>query len=131
MRLTPGWDLRDVNIIIPARNEMDNSGAFLASLPPMVELVVIVAGNDGTDQLIMQMRPERTTLIRSDARIALARQPGAQVARGFCKTPPSLRRTMLLHVNCYVPMPRRWRCHDWGYWSIRNARRSDLRDVSP
>lgn len=46
------------------------------------------------------------------------------------KTLHSLSRNLLLMVNLYIPIPRRWLRHDWGYWSIRDARRSDLRDIS-
>lgn len=244
--------LRDVSVVIPTRNEAHNIRAFLSSLHPDVELIVVDAGNDGTDALITNLRPKRTKIILSDAPIALARQMGAEAAqgqwlifsdadvcfepayfttfahsitgdafygpkyatrtyprysqffnacqrtihkvgvpaasgsnmgvrrnvfdqvggfrrdlpvnedtelmmrvrhRGFTvnyvrslavrslddrrldrglalKTLHSVGRSLLLFINLYVPMPRRWLCHDWGYWSIRNARRSDLRDIS-
>lgn len=245
-------DLCDVSVVIPTRNEARNIGPFLASLHPAVELVVVDASDDGTDTLIMQLRPTRTTVIRSSAPIALARQIGAQAAQGhwiifsdadvcfepgyfdhllqhitgdafygpkystpiyqrysqffnacqrvihrlgipaasgsnmglrrevfeqvggirldlpvnedtelmmrvsrqgfrvdyvrvlavrsiddrrlargvLLKTLHSLSRNMLLFLNCYVPMPRRWLRHDWGYWRVRNARRPDFRDLS-
>ena len=42
----------------------------------------------------------------------------------------SVSRSALLFANLYLPLPRRWLRHDWGYWRIRHARRSGLRDVS-
>lgn len=42
------------------------------------------------------------------------------------KTTHSLARNLLLFVNLYVPLPRRWLCHDWGYWKVSHAHRSDL-----
>lgn len=71
-----------VSVIIPTRNEAARIGAFLASLPPEVELVVVDASDDTTPDLIHALRPERTQVIRSPARIAAARQIGAGYARG-------------------------------------------------
>lgn len=75
-------DLATVSVIIPTRNERRNIGAFLQSLPPAVELIVVDASDDGTDQLVARLRPERTCIIRSPARIAPARQIGAEAAQG-------------------------------------------------
>lgn len=75
-------DLRDVSVIVPTRNEARNVPRFLRSLHPDVELVVIDASEDGTDEIIRALRPERTTIVRSPARIARARQIGAEAARG-------------------------------------------------
>lgn len=241
-------DLHDISVVIPTRNEAHNIAACLASLHPAVELIVVDASDDGTDALILQLRPHRTAVIRSNARITLARQLGAQVAQGrwivfsdadvrfapgyfeyvaryvdsdafygpkyatttyrrysqffnacqrtihrlgipaasgsnmglrrevfervggfrldlpvnedtelmmrvdrlgfyvkyvrdlavrslddrrldrgiTLKTLHSLSRNLLLFVNLYVPMPRRWLSHDWGYWSISDAHRSDF-----
>jgi glycosyltransferase involved in cell wall biosynthesis len=244
--------LKTVSVIIPTRNERRNIAAFLHSLHPEIELIVVDASDDGTDTLITQLRPFRTRIVRSPIRIAPARQIGAGVARGdwlifsdadvtfepgyfdyfarhatgdafygpkyattdhphysqffnacqrfchrlgipaasgsnmgmrrsvferlngFCldlsvnedtelmmrarrenvqvdyvrqlavrsiddrrldrgvvfKTLHSLGRNVMLFINLYVPLPKRWLRHDWGYWRIRNAHRSDLRDVS-
>ncbi|MCG8353804.1 MAG: glycosyltransferase [Chloroflexales bacterium] len=244
--------LDTVSVIIPTRNERRNIAAFLRSLHPDVELVVVDASDDGTDMLISQLRPIRTQVIRSSSHIALARQIGARVARGdwlifsdadvtfepgyfdylarhvtgdafygpkyattdhprysqffnacqrFChrlgipaasgsnmgmrrsvferlngfrldlsvnedtelmmrakrkniqadyvrqlavrsiddrrldrgvifKTLHSLSRNAMLFINLYIPLPQCWLRHDWGYWRIHNARRSDLRDLS-
>lgn len=74
--------LSDISVIIPTRNEAHNIGACLATLPDEIELVVVDASDDGTDRIILQHRPERTRIIRSRARIALARELGAQTASG-------------------------------------------------
>jgi glycosyltransferase involved in cell wall biosynthesis len=243
-----GIALNDLSVVLPTRNERSNIGAFLASLHPAVELVVVDASDDGTDELIQQIRPDRTLVIRSDARIARARQIGAQAARGswllftdadvrfepgyfarlahhgvaqafygpkhatpayprysqffnacqrtihrlgipaasgsnmglhrnmfeqvggfrldlpvnedtelmmrvrrygahvayvrelsvrslddrrlnrgvLLKTLHSLSRNTLLFINLYIPLPRRWLCHDWGYWNMSHAHRTDL-----
>ncbi len=243
-----GCDLHEVSVIVPTRNEIHNITMFLASLHPAVELVVVDASDDGTDRLIEELRPERTHIVRSRARIAPARQIGAQAAtgqwliftdadvcfepdyfaylssslkgdafygpkyataaypnysqffnasqriihrvgipaasgsnmglrrdvlqkvggfrldlpvnedtelmmrvrrRGFrvnyvrelavrsiddrrldCgvafKTFHSLGRNLLLLTNLYIPVPRRWLRHDWGYWKVIHAHRSDL-----
>jgi glycosyltransferase involved in cell wall biosynthesis len=243
-----GIALDDLSVILPTRNERSNIVAFLASLHPAVELVVVDASDDGTDELIQQLRPDRTLLIRSDARIARARQIGAQAARGswliftdadvrfepgyfarltgaemaqawygpkhatlaypyysrffnvcqrvihrlgipaasgsnmglhrslferiggfrldlpvnedtelmmrvrrtsvrvdyirelavrslddrrlnrgvILKTLHTLGRNTLLFVNLYIPLPQRWLCHDWGYWNMSHAHRTDL-----
>ncbi len=235
--------LQTISVVIPTRNEERNIVAFLATLHPAVELVVVDASDDHTDQLIMAIRPVRTTVIRSRAGIARARQIGAEVAQGRWivfsdadvgfepgyfsflaqhisgdafygpkystatyrrysqlfnasqwafhrlgipaasgsnmglrrevfervggfrldlpvnedtelmmrvqrwgfrvdyipelavrslddrrlahgvarKIVHSLSRNTLLFVSGYIPIPRRWLCHDWGYWSIRNA----------
>lgn len=244
--------LHMISVVIPTRNEEHNIAAFLAALHPEVELVVVDASDDGTDQVIMATRPAHTTVIRSRAGIARARQLGAEAARGrwivfsdadvqfepgyfsylaqhisgdafygpkystapyrrysqlfnagqwafhrlgipaasgsnmglrrevfervggfrldlpvnedtelmmrvkrrgfqvdyipelavrslddrrlkrgvVLKTLHSLSRNSLLFVSGYIPIPRRWLSHDWGYWSIRDAHRAHFRDVS-
>ncbi|NJP07723.1 MAG: glycosyltransferase [Chloroflexaceae bacterium] len=238
----------DISVVLPTLNEQRNIATFLASLPPAVELVVVDASTDGTDQLIMALRPERTRVIRSTAGLTMARQIGAEAAQGqwlvftdadvcfepgyfdyLCrsinadafygpkyatvahpiysrlfiawqvsihrlgtaassgsnmgmhrdvfaqlggfrldlpvnedtelmmrarrrgfrvdyihglavrsiddrrlqrgvifKTVHSVSRNTLLFVDMYIPIPRRWLSHDWGYWSFSHAHRSDL-----
>ena len=74
--------LTRVSVIIPTRNEAARVPAMLQGLPPAVELVVVDASDDGTDRLVEALRPERTRVIRSTARIAAARQIGAREASG-------------------------------------------------
>lgn len=71
-----------ISVIVPTRNERNNMPRFLRSLHPDVELVVVDASSDGTDLLIRELRPRNTVVLRSDARIAAARQIGAAAARG-------------------------------------------------
>ncbi len=49
------------------------------------------------------------------------------VARKLIHT---LSRNLLLLINLYLPLPRRWLRHDWGYWRTTHARRPDLGNVS-
>ncbi len=240
--------LADISVVIPTRNEVDNIAGFLASLHPAVELIVVDASDDLTPDLVLSLRPQHTTIIRVPARIAQARQIGADAARGewiifsdadVCFQPGyfsyfadhisgdafygpkystaahpyynwvftggqrllhrlgipaasgsnmgmrravldqvggirldlpvnedselmmrvqrkgfhiaymhalavssiddrrlahgamlkmlhSVSRNALLFLNGYLPIPRRWLTHDWGYWSFQDAHRSDL-----
>jgi glycosyltransferase involved in cell wall biosynthesis len=74
--------LDDVSVIVPTKDEHEHLPAFLASLPPAVELVVVDASRDGTDRLAEELRPSRTQVIRSPLGIAAARQIGARAAHG-------------------------------------------------
>jgi glycosyltransferase involved in cell wall biosynthesis len=71
-----------VSVIIPTRNEARSIAAFLESLPPDVDLIVVDASDDPTPAIIAARRPERTLVIRAPVGIAAARQLGAQAARG-------------------------------------------------
>ncbi|HHY56519.1 MAG TPA: glycosyltransferase [Chloroflexi bacterium] len=73
-------DVEDVTVVLPTRNEADNIVPFLASLPPTVALIVVDASRDATPRLIEANRPAHTTLIRSQAHIAEARNIGARAA---------------------------------------------------
>jgi glycosyltransferase involved in cell wall biosynthesis len=241
-----------ISVIVPTRNERNNVPHFLPSLHAHVELVVVDGSSDGTDQMIRKIRPHNTVVLRSDARIAQARQIGAEAAsgdwlvftdadvrfepgyfgtlaalddviafygpkyataqfsgynrifnagqrlihrlgipaasgsnmgirrdvflrvggfrldlpvnedtelmmrvqrrgiavtyvRGLAvrslddrrlhrgvtrKVLHGLARNALLWLNLYVPIPKRWLRHDWGYWREAHARRADIRDVS-
>lgn len=37
----------------------------------------------------------------------------------------TLARNTLLFINLFIPVPRRWLRHDWGYWRMSHANRSD------
>jgi glycosyltransferase involved in cell wall biosynthesis len=74
--------LEEISVIVPTRNEAHNIPHLLASLHPSVELIVVDASSDGTPAIVERLRPERTRIIRSEAKIAPARQIGAQAARG-------------------------------------------------
>lgn len=74
--------LKSISIIIPTRNESRLIGHCLAAIPHDVELIVVDASDDDTPDVIKQLRPVNTTLIRSQTHIATARQIGAAAACG-------------------------------------------------
>jgi glycosyltransferase involved in cell wall biosynthesis len=72
--------LDTVTVIVPTRNERDNIGAFLASLPPQVSLIVVDASTDNTPDIIGQLRPFNTTVIHQPSNVTEARCIGAEAA---------------------------------------------------
>lgn len=72
-----------ITIILPTRNEARNIPVFLASLPPAAPLIVVDASTDATPELVQQIRPYHTTLIRQPANVTLARQ----ISAGLAQTP--------------------------------------------
>jgi GT2 family glycosyltransferase len=72
--------IEDVTVIVPTRDEAHNIGAFLASLPEAIHLIVVDASQDATPEMVKTLRPKRTLLLRHPARIAEARQAGAEAA---------------------------------------------------
>lgn len=71
----------DITIVVPTKDESENIGGFLASLPPEVHLVVVDASSDDTPEKVVRLRPERTQVLRYPGNISEARQKGAEVAR--------------------------------------------------
>lgn len=71
-----------LSVIIPTRNERQAIGGFVQALPTAVELVVVDRSDDGTAELLLRLRPQATTVIRSATNIAGARQIGAAAAHG-------------------------------------------------
>ena len=69
-----------VTVIVPTRNESENIGTFLASLPEKVRLIVIDSSLDDTAKRIAQLRPDHTTIVLADVNIPQARQIGADLA---------------------------------------------------
>ncbi len=74
--------LHDVSVIVPTRDEFRHVAAFVGSLHPDVELIVVDASADATAELFEELRPRRTRVVRCGARLARARQIGAGLARG-------------------------------------------------
>lgn len=74
-------DLNQLTVIVPTRNEVRNIPGFLASLSPLVKLIIVDASQDATADLSMTLRPDHTTIISHPGRIAEARQMGAETAR--------------------------------------------------
>ena len=66
--------------VVPTKNEAQNIGPFLESLPRYLPLVVVDSSEDETPEIVMRTRPRRTTVIRTDVGIAEARQIGAELA---------------------------------------------------
>ncbi|MFN8475718.1 MAG: glycosyltransferase [Anaerolineae bacterium] len=73
--------LSDVTVVVPTRNERDNIPAFLASLPPEVELILVDASDDDTPDLAARLRPCKTHIVRRPMRIPAARQLGGMIAQ--------------------------------------------------
>ncbi|MBN1992447.1 MAG: glycosyltransferase family 2 protein, partial [Anaerolineae bacterium] len=73
-------ELQAVTVVVPTRNEAHNIPVFLQSLHSAVSLIVVDASDDETPELIRKTRPSRTRVISSSAKIAEARQIGAEAA---------------------------------------------------
>jgi GT2 family glycosyltransferase len=69
-----------LSVIVPTRNEAHNVPAFLASLPPGVQLIVVDASQDATPELIQTLRPHNTLLLRYASTVTQGRQWGAEAA---------------------------------------------------
>lgn len=73
--------ISDITVVLPTRNERDNIGAFLASVPAECHLIVVDHSEDETGDFILTQRPNRTLVLRGAYRIPEARQLGADQAR--------------------------------------------------
>ncbi len=71
----------EVSLIIPTKNEEQNIIAFLQSIPADCRLIVVDSGNDNTEAIIRQHRPEQSLVIKEDCNIPQARQLGAKRAK--------------------------------------------------
>lgn len=69
-----------VTVIVPTKNEAENIGIFLESLPATVHLMVVDASTDETPDIVERLRRRRTTVIREPLTIPEARQRGAELA---------------------------------------------------
>lgn len=72
--------LDDLTVIVPTKNEADNIEAFLGSLHPDVQLVVVDASTDETRAIIARVRPGNTIVLDDPGNIPRARQLGADHA---------------------------------------------------
>jgi glycosyltransferase involved in cell wall biosynthesis len=70
-----------ITVVVPTRNEEHKIVAFLDSLPPWIQLVVVDASQDGTPELIEAHRPERTLVLRHPGGVSEARQVGAEATK--------------------------------------------------
>jgi len=73
--------LRELTIVVPTRNEAENIGAFLDSLPPEVALIVVDKSTDGTPEIVRRRRPHHTTVLECNDSLTVARHKGALAAR--------------------------------------------------
>lgn len=69
-----------LTIVVPTKNERRNLGGFFASIPPELCVLLVDASDDGTPELALRLRPERTRVVRDRGNIARARQLGADLA---------------------------------------------------
>jgi glycosyltransferase involved in cell wall biosynthesis len=73
-------NLRDITVVVPTRNEVQNVKYFLESLPAEVHLIAVDSSSDETAALITRLRPVRTRVLRSTVNVTHARQMGAEAA---------------------------------------------------
>jgi len=73
--------LADITLVLPTRDEAHNIHAFLDSLPPELPLIVVDASRDATPDLIEQLRPDHTLVLREPGTVTEARQRGAALAK--------------------------------------------------
>jgi hypothetical protein len=110
--------LTDVTVIVPTRNEAANIARCLCSLPEVIPLIVVDKSSDATRELVRRIRWRLARAgfrCRFDARLAVWATDHRRLRRGLLvKTMHTLLRCGLLYFEL---LPRRWRRHDWGYWS--------------
>ncbi len=73
--------LSDVSLVLATRDESHNIGAFLGSIPPEIQLVVVDASRDETPDMIERLRPVNSILLREPSTVTEARQRGAEIAK--------------------------------------------------
>jgi glycosyltransferase involved in cell wall biosynthesis len=93
---------------------------FLASEGFRLELPV----NEDTELMLrIQHNGYRVAYVK---KLAVHSLNDRRLDRGVVrKTLHSISRNILLLTNLYIPLPRTWLNHDWGYWSISHANCSD------
>ncbi len=72
--------IEDITLIVPTRNEERNIGAFLASLPAALPVIVVDASDDRTPEIVAATRRWACILARHPANVSEARQLGADLA---------------------------------------------------
>lgn len=73
--------LSDITLVLPTRDEAHNIGAFLATVPPEIQLIAVDASRDQTPELIEALRPRNTLVLREPGTVTEARQRGAELAK--------------------------------------------------
>jgi len=74
-------DLREFTIVLPTRNESQNIGKFLRSIPKDIKLVVVDASTDDTAKIILKERSRNTSVIKDYSSVAQARKIGSEFAQ--------------------------------------------------
>jgi glycosyltransferase involved in cell wall biosynthesis len=73
--------IADVTIVVPARNEAENIGPFLESIPSGIPILVVDESDDATPHIVRGLRPRSARVVRvSGGGIARARPRGAELA---------------------------------------------------
>ena len=73
-------NINNLSVIVPTKNEAHNIQFLIKSIPPPVKLIVVDASEDDTASRCRALRPHNTIVIPSKAKIAEARNIGAQAA---------------------------------------------------
>lgn len=73
-------NLNEFTIILPTRNESQNIGKFLRSIPKEIKLVVVDASDDDTAEIISIQRPLNTFVVKDYSSITEARKIGSEFA---------------------------------------------------
>lgn len=73
--------LTDITLVLPTRDEAHNIRAFLESIPPEIQLIVVDASRDATPDLIEKLRPDNSLVVREPGTVTAARQRGAALAK--------------------------------------------------
>jgi GT2 family glycosyltransferase len=73
--------LQDLTLVVPTKNESENSIRFLQTIPQDVKLIVVDSSTDNTSIIISSARPVNTTIIHKDVNIPTARQIGVDAAK--------------------------------------------------
>lgn len=70
-----------VTVVVPTRDELENIGSFVASVPLGVPIVAVDASRDETPARLRALRPRDCRVIEHPGGIAIARDIGARAAR--------------------------------------------------
>ncbi len=74
-------NLKHLTLIVPTKNEAQNIGAFLDSVPEEIQIIVVDDSTDHTCEIIRKKRRKAVQIIRDPGNIAAARQLAADHAR--------------------------------------------------
>ena len=74
-------NLSEFSIVLPTRNESENIGKFLKSIPNSIKLIVVDASEDNTAEIINKERPENTWIIKDFCSVTEARKIGSDFAQ--------------------------------------------------